>query len=224
MFRNNKILFSIVVFMGLVIIALLAAYIFIPAPDRSDGQSQSDTWAVYRSDKYGFEIKYPPDWTVAVDEEFEPKINIYKKDETTAPPFIHHHNVTQVSIFPKGIGTEGVDGETVPSDIDFLEVTAQSIDFLLEDGARWGTYATFENRPPSWESFGFVWASARIEDSFSECVLNGEILPMERCDLGVDRPAGANIVLRGKMDPAERDVEKQILETFRFLRGENGEN
>jgi hypothetical protein len=223
--RKNKLLLSLVVFMGFVAMALLLVYVFVPAPERSARPALSEDWVTYTSDKYGFEIEHPADWIVAVgDEGFEPKINIYKKEETAKPPFIHHNNVTQVSLFPKGIGTEGVDGETATSTVKFGEQTSQAIDFILEGGQRWATYATFTspNRPGSWNDFGFVWASVEVKDPSSECVLDGTVLSMEKCGLG-DRPDGARIILRGSMDVKERETEERILETLRFFQSRDAQ-
>jgi hypothetical protein len=214
--NNRKVAITIVVILGLVIIGLLAALIFLPAPDRASPTGPLPGWQTYTDDKYDFEIQYPSDWTVAVSDEIEPKINLYKKGGSPNLPFTHHSNVTQVSIFPKGIGTEGVDGEMATSTVKFAEPTSQSIDFLLKGGARWATYATFAKRPSSWPAFGFVWASVEVEDPSSECVLDGKTAPIERCDLG-DRPAGAHIVLSGRMNSGDRTTEERVLSTFRFL-------
>jgi hypothetical protein len=217
--RKNKLLLLVPISLGLVVVALLLVYIFVPAPDRSAKPISTSDWATYTNDKYGFEIKHPADWIVAVnDEDFEPKINIYKKDETAKPPFIHHNNVTQVSFFPKGIGTEGVEGETTTSTLKFQQQTTQSIDFLLDGVVHWATYATFaaSGRPASWNDFGFVWAGVEVKDPSSECVLDGNVLPIEKCDLG-DRPAGAHVVLKGSIDLREREIEENMLETFTLL-------
>lgn len=224
--NNRKTAITIVVILGLVIVALLAAFILIPAPDRSANPTSADGWVTYTSDKYGFRIQHPADWIVAVsDEDFEPKINIYKKDEAAKPPFIHHNNVTQVSIFPKGIGTEGVEGETAVSKVKFAEQTTQSIDFLLDGGARWATYATFDpsGRPAAWNDFGFVWAGVEVEDPSNDCVLDGNVLPIEKCDLGNDRPAGAHIVLRGRINSKDRETEERILKTLEFSQEQDAE-
>lgn len=222
--RNLKILVG---FMTLVVVGLILAIIFVPAPKRSEAPSPGippSDWVTYRSAKYGFEIKHPADWTVAVHEGAEPKINIYKKAEAAKPPFIHHNNVTQVSVFPKGIGTEGVEGETATSTIKFLEPTARSTDFLLADGSRWATFTAFKTPPASWEGFGFVWASVQVDESSTECMLNNEYLPMEKCDLGIERSPDAKIVRSGKINADDRRIEERMLESLIFwqasVRGE----
>lgn len=219
---NRKLVF-LVAFLGLLIVGLLLAIILIPAPDRSADPGASADWVTYRSEKYGFEVQHPADWIVAVSDESEPKINIYKGGERefgsveARPPFIHHHNVTQVSFFPKGVGTEGVEGETATSAVKFAEPTSQSMDFLLAGGVRWATYATLAEPPASWEPFGFIWASVQVRNFSTECVLDDEVLPLERCDLGVDRPEGARIVLRGDVIPGDRAIEERMLGTFRKI-------
>ncbi|OGY97859.1 MAG: hypothetical protein A2855_02180 [Candidatus Liptonbacteria bacterium RIFCSPHIGHO2_01_FULL_57_28] len=213
---SNRKLWSLVIGLGVVIVGLLLAYIFVPVPDRSGRQTVPADWVTYHSAKYGFEVRHPADWTVAVTEGVEPKINIYKMGEMAKPPFIHHNNVTQVSIFPKGVGTEGVDGETTTSTVKFAEPVEQATDFILSDGSRWATYVTFDKRPASWEPFGFVWASVQVNDPSSECVLDGQVLPLNQCDLG-DRPEGAKMVLGGTINKADRGIEEHILATLRFV-------
>ncbi len=173
-------------------------------------------WTVYQNQDYGFEISYPLDWTVAVDNtQFEPKINIYKKSETAKLPFTHHNDVANVSIFPKGIPSEGVLGTTGTSTISFKEEPAQAFDYVLQNGEHWATYATFKNSPAGWEPFGFVWARASVRDHVQKCLIDGKESAIDRCfSLG---EAGAQVTDTGTVAQDERAVEVKILESFHFL-------
>lgn len=216
--NNRKVAITTVVILGLIIVGLLAALIFVPAPDRSGTAGPGADWVTYRNDTYNFEIQHPADWIVTVsDEDFEPKINIYKENETAKPPFIHHSQVTHVSIFPKGVGTEGVESDMATSTVKFAEPVQNSIDFFIAGGTPWATYTTFKKIPSSWDSFGFVWAGVKIENPSSDCVVKEESVPMEDCDLGQARKPGAHIVLKGRVDAADRALEERMLATFHFL-------
>lgn len=107
--KNNfwKIIIELVILIGL----LAGGWFFIRNKPTKENEKNNQTqnqetekWEIYRNEKYGFEIKYPAEWQVyAPDNSYSPIINVYK---TGNPPFTHHSNVTQVSIFPEGEGNK----------------------------------------------------------------------------------------------------------------------
>ena len=130
------------IIIAIIIVAAGAGYYFIiwennqqtdqPTPQAPD---DNDDWVTYTNNQYDFTLSHPPDWEVA---EFTSGlvlgINIYKPDVSTttlSQPLIHHDNATFVGIFPDGIGTEGILGQTRNSSINFREDTTQAFDYVL---------------------------------------------------------------------------------------------
>lgn len=178
-------------------------------------------WQSYYSPTYGFEVKYPSDWEVFEGDLYgTPAINIYKtktgQDEDKALPLSHHSSGTHVSIFPKGVPTEGVLGENHSSKFSFDEETKNAIDFTLAGGMPWASYLNFKNPPSSWEPFGFVWLSLEIINLKEECIspTNEIVSPSINCfDV-----SGAQFVRSGKVSAEDRLIEERILSTFHFVR------
>lgn len=187
-----------------------------PAPN---GPAETN-WIAYENDAFGFKIMHPSDWVVheAPDNEIMPAFNIYPAsyESSLTPrdlPLIHHSDTPNVSIFPNGVPTEGVFGDTVESNVEFTEKPERAIDFVLENGDRWATFAGFSNGPDLWESFGFVWAKAEINNYSAVCVRDGKERPVESCDfLGSDD----KIIHRGAVDGKMRAIQVRILESFEF--------
>src|SRR3989344_9530509 len=91
----------------LITIVIIVVVLFVIRMVYQNKKDITADWKVYKNEKYGLEIKHPPDWQIYASKnpyDYDDIINIYK---TGKPPFTHHSNVTQVSIFPKGLATEG---------------------------------------------------------------------------------------------------------------------
>lgn len=173
-------------------------------------------WRTYTNTQYGFEIRYPDDWEVRFfDDTYMAAINVYKKSEPGTFPLTHHSPVTQVSIFPKGVPTEGVASQSQKSTLVLQETPAEQIDMVLADGTVWGTFASgFPARPSSWEEWGFIWAAAKVFNGATECYRGGQAIDESKCDpLG-----GDEIHIRGEIRREDRDTVERIARTFRFLR------
>lgn len=192
-------------------------WVFSQIPEKSqDTVSDSATRQEYRNEEYGFVVQYPSDWNVAAfppgTEGPEPKFNIYPSIVTEEPPFTHHSGVTQVSIFPEGIATEGVFGETrsVSQQIEGADVR----EFVLDDGTPWAVMVTdFPDAPAPWETWGFLWASAEIQDVTIEC-MEGEVsVSVENCS----PPATGTLVRRGTVDEDTWNTIEAILDSFEFF-------
>lgn len=175
----------------------------------------TNTWETYTNNEFNFSIAHPADWEVAEFPEHPaaPLFNIYKPTGEN-PPFTHHSEVVQVSVYPHGFPTEGVLAQHASSTVSFSEETNKAHDFLLKNGDVWGTFATFSNPPASWKPFGFVWARATIMNKEVLCFRDGEeITNMNMCD-----PLfGDTIIHEGSVNKKERAIEKEVLESFTFI-------
>lgn len=204
-------------FFIIVLAALVSGGYFIYSQKQAaQPQTPPSDWITYKNEKYNFEIMHPKEWEVFVsDTDLDPKINIYKKSETAKPPFIHHNDVANVSIFPSGVATEGVLGTTTHSNVTFSVSTNQAIDYVLQNSDRWATLATFKDAPKSWKEYGFIWSRAHIENHIQTCTLNGAIVAVDRCH-ALGEP-GAILTDTGTVDKNERMIETQMLASFRFV-------
>jgi hypothetical protein len=161
-------------------------------------------------------MKYPSDWEVReVNENFFVGVNFYKKSQTGLRfPLTHHSDATQVSVFPRGIPTEGVSGENRDSTFALPVQAEKNKEFFLSDGTVWARYfAGFKTRPSSWDEFGFIWTGLRIEDGKTTCLRNNQEVSQDQCNsLGGDQ-----IIRFGKVNSEDKAVEEKMLRSFRFL-------
>lgn len=220
---TNKNKLSILPF---IIIALASIAVFVitipyePVPRSKD----EIAWKTYINEKYGFKIDYPAEgWAVfESDTEIEPKFNFYRLSETSGvitEPLIHHSTFSHVSVFPQGIGTEGIFGKSRPSTLQFLEETRGAIDFILENGDVWGTYVPLEKpshpKRNMWNDFAFLFANARPDNFIMACLKpDGKETSETECDL---MAGNDTLIRRGNVDPALRQIEEKMLRSFQFI-------
>jgi uncharacterized protein YkuJ len=210
-----------------VLIILLAifglAYYFYSQQDSGDtgnggdGNGQEITWVTYRNAEYNFELEYPSTWAVAEFDDIPLAINIYDPETvagTLAQPLIHFSNATFVGIFPDGVGTEGVLGQTQTSEIDLDAVNGVAVDYLLEDGKPWATFAKFEEYPNSWNISNYAWGAVRLNNLEMFCAVNGVPQGSETCELPM--PDGAEQIRRADINEQDRQIVVRILESIRF--------
>ena len=215
--------------LGVLVIFLIAVGIFIYVvydADRKDRLSSEEEpksemvdttgWNVFESETYGFRLRYPDGWRVASfpDHEIAPTFNIYPENIEESGPFTHHSDIPHVSVFPKGVPTEGIFGESKKSEVLFQEEALEMRDFVLVDGEVWATLAglSFTDRPLTWTESGFIFARARIANLETICLRDGVPVSEEVCD-----PLfGDTIVREGNVDSFERAIERAILESFQF--------
>lgn len=158
------------------------------SPDPVDNVDTS-SWSTFTSDKYNFEIDYPVnDWNMAVkpDDRLAPKFSFYIKPAgvPVKAPFDHFANITHVSVYPEGIPTEGLIGQTTDLEGDWGEnISDESRLYLLEDGTPFAAYIKFNEKPDSWNGSGFAWARLKADNFESVCFQDGvEMEPNDQCD------------------------------------------
>ncbi|MDP3725958.1 MAG: hypothetical protein Q8R36_02045 [bacterium] len=183
-------------------------------------------WQTYTSQTFGFSVNIPPDWIVVEfpNDEIAPRVNMYparqKKSLASTKsgiehitPITHHSPVLNISVFPQGVPTEGFLGEFIPSDISFGEETTVAHDFVLKDGSRFATFASFKNVPASWNESGFVWGYALKKSTRTECLRGETKIKIDACDPFT----GDTIIHSARMSKKDREIEKMILSTFKFI-------
>jgi hypothetical protein len=208
---------NIIIFLAALGALALLGYFLFQIPGNGISQNpitDEGSWQTYTSEKYGFQVSYPENWQVSVDEKI-PGIHIYKKGETKPDNLTHHTVFTHVSIYPEGIGTEGVQGQLATSTVHAALETNSLFDYVLKDGKRWATFLSFTDVPKSWQPWGFLFARVKIDNEKAVCINKGKELPVDQCDIGVEF-IGSQIVRTGTIDEADRTIEEKILESFRF--------
>lgn len=174
------------------------------------------SWQTYTDTDYQFAIAYPKNWKIAKDNfAGSPRITLYDPTQTggATPPFTHHSDAVHVSIFPRGLPTEGISGETAPTSVQIGEILNQGTDFILKDKTPWATMLTFQNAPASW-SGGFVWANAIVQNLDITCLRGEQFVPYEQCDV-----LTGDVYMRdGSVEPSIRATEVHMLESLHFIR------
>ncbi len=201
------------------IVASIVGYFLITRknPSPTETPVATEGWVTYTNEKYGFAIDHPKDWIVSEnDSTLDPKFNIYKKTTTAKPPFTHHNDLANVSIFPHGVATEGVLGSIGTSTVKIAEPINRAIDYILQNGDHWATLVSFEDIPAGWKEYGFVWARATVNNHIQKCTLDGVEVVVDRCH-ALGEP-GAVLTDAGNVNQEERAIEEKILGSFRFIK------
>lgn len=203
------------------VVIVLGGYALLSNTDKTGNEdpSNEEEWVTHQNSKYKFSIDHPSDWLVWEGEQFgTPIVNIYKKGASQQPPYIHHSNVTQVSIFPNGVPTEGVNVESTTTQITLASPATIGLDFLLGDKTAFATmFSGFTTKPSSWNTFGFIWASVEIPDLKQYCISDGvehELALEEVCETLGREPE--TLVYRGSINKDDREIETKMLESFTF--------
>lgn len=177
-----------------------------------------NNWKVYKNETYGFELEFPATWQVYEDlEDFSPVINIYNPEFNSKPPYDHFSNISNFSIFPKGIPTEGVATKSIQlneNNLKFNNEFENANNFVFQNGQVWATFINPKNMNENWKPWGFIWLKAKIENEEFICFRNGIEISIEQCDtLG----GGDQLEVRGEIDNEIRKTELKILESFKKI-------
>jgi hypothetical protein len=192
-------------------------------PEKATATS-SDTipraWNIYENRRFGFRIRYPTEgWTISKspNHELTPRFSIHKDKKDTElleEPLDHHATGTYVGIYPHGIPTEGVMGEYgTTTKIDFDPQVKAVKSYTLADESVWGTYAQFHDAPSVWESHGFVWGQAAIQNRNTYCTKNGQQVPARTCDVML----GDTLIREGDLNSRDQATVAKILASFTFI-------
>jgi hypothetical protein len=185
-----------------------------PAGTTIDSVAKNN-WKTYENKNYGFSIDFPSNWKVYeyYKNDF-PIINLYKQEFRLTPPFDVFSEVNQISIFPKGLPTELVSGETQESDMIFNFEASRATDYLLSNGQVWATYIVPEKINKKWEDWGFIWISNKIDNKNNFCTRNNTVISFEECN-----PYNGDIFkTSGKIDQDIKKIQDEILQTFKILK------
>jgi len=189
------------------IVAVFAVFYDSDVKESTRGiEFNTEEWRTYTSEEFNFEIRHPVQWKVS--ESYvgvAPMITIHKAviDVEEEPPFDHFANATHVSIYPKGIPTEGVSAPREEASVK-LSNTNKANDLLMENGEVFASYYTFEV-PSSWEPWGFLFARTRIENLETTCTGDCDVL------------FGDVVMRSGVISERDRDIIEVILQTFKFI-------
>ncbi len=198
--------------------AQVCAYTCEQIPTESE-EIDTSTWEEFINGAYQFSLKYPEDeWNNYQDvaDELGPKFNFYIKPAGTPLnlPLDHFANVNHVSVYPEGVPTEGVFGQTKDFDFDIgMEVTEDSKIYLLEDGTPFAAYIKPADYPESWAETGFIWISLKIDDLDTDCIRDGEEINYEECEPF----SGDQIIRSGSVDEELWKKQKEVVKSFTFF-------
>ncbi len=173
----------------LIIIAIFIGYKLLQKEETPEPESINiSDWQTLTSEQYNFQLKYPAmDWntTKAPDDELSPKYNLYIKPAGVPvdDPFTHFANITNISVFPHGIPTEGLIGETRAVRGGWGgNIATSSRVYTLKDGTPFAAYLQFKRTPESWNDSGFVWVRLKLDNMDTTCYKNGEEISDEKCN------------------------------------------
>lgn len=197
-------------------------------PDKNENNINLRT---YTNDEFNFKLQYPSGWRITennIGGNF-PVINLYPSQYDgilDIPANVHAPaEVTYISIFPKGYGTELPSGESIvlsetelALDLDFNLNRQETTLFQLENGDTWSYMLVAENAATSWQN-GFIFAQINTNNFSATCYQKntGEEIPMEDCD----PMTGDRIVRRGEKDQESAAEMEAILESFQFTNEQN---
>jgi hypothetical protein len=192
--------------------------------DSDKSQIDTSDWKTFESEEYGFSLKYPSDWNMeaAPNNEIAPKFNFYIKPSGVPvdAPFNHHANISNVSVFPEGIPTEGLLGESQPLIPGYkVNFKNTSKTYVLEDGTFFASYIQLQSTPDSWNESGFVWNRLRVENLEEKCLREGEVVTDDQCQVlgGDDR-----IVRSGSVNEKLWRVQQAVINSIEFTEDEGG--
>lgn len=212
---------KIIILTIVLVLGMIIYFYYVPKDSDSGQVPDNQDLKTFVSEDYSFSVNYPDNWEQFVyRNDISPKINIYKlqaMEDEDQLPFDHFANRTNTSIFPKGIPTENLFGQNISvaeSDINFsYELTDDSRVYVLENGQPFAAYLKPANRPDSWNSSGFIWVRATINNPETRCERQGEIIPREDCD---PLTMGDNLIWNGQVNNEDWQEAVSVANSFEF--------
>ena len=216
-YLNSSILWPVFFMSGLILIVILPVLFLGPRAGDIEIENRDD-WKVYVSEEFGFRFEYPPDWRVVdlsrggVVPSFHVLPPGVKEEEGLV--ITPHTNKSNVSVYPEGYPIEGFTGRSIVSVVSFSEAVEESVDFYLSDDEDWATMIIPERDPQGWNEYGFLWSRASVDNYRVFCFDNKEEINRDLCEPSL----GHEVVHEGSVDKKERVIQKEILESFSFIR------
>lgn len=181
----------------------------------------------YTSDSYYFKLNYPRNWLVSENENdtLTPIINFYqnRNQPLEFPLSIHTMaEVSHISLFPKGLGTEFPMGTTLNLNqyiydlpVFFSLNKEESVLFLLATSQVYGYFLKPASPPPGWNEDGFIFAQIAVDGFSLACFdsITGEEKPPQECDTF----EGDRLDKYGELRQTARDELFKILTSLKFF-------
>ncbi len=178
-------------------------------------------WITYENSDYNFSIEFPKGWAVATGtlSTGDPAITVYKAKTASDTPQVYspQDRVSHVSVYPLGVATEGITAKTKSSKVIVPVPQAFAKDYVLKSGKAWATEVKFDKYPKTWNSSGFVFARAVVEEE--ELIYMRGDTEIEQYEF--DPNTGDHIERIGFIDSKIRSVEEEILRSFKFINTDN---
>lgn len=211
-------------FVGLVVVAIGTYWLFgqsaEPGNSNENGTQNGITTdmlpEVISVDRYNLTLRFPSSWRTATSSlpGDIPAVNTYVPEIGTSPPYTHHDNVTNVSVFPNGIPTEGLFAKWHELDFDPGFAATSSRVFTLEDGTPFAAFIRPLNPPGSWGQAGFIWMRVRVNNLATRCFdATSTLIPDERCN---PLASGHEVRWSGTVDTSRWQEAQQILRSITF--------
>ncbi len=203
-----------------------------PAPEAAEPTTDErrDTTVEYRNEKWAVLLEHPPSWTATATSEDAPlqAINVYRDEalRSAALPLTIHApaGISHVSVYPLGWGTEFPPGAMRelgtaddPPAVSFAVNSKESTVLELASGEAWGWFLRPSEPPASWSPAAFLFAQVAVDELEMRCFdrESGEPKGPDACD-----PLfGDRVERHGTLDPAERALVVEVLESIRFESG-----
>lgn len=178
----------------------------------------------YQNDDFGFGLQLNPSWEILESEEDgNPIINIYKKDNSSQPPYAIHENaeIGFISILPEGLPVDGLSGQSVnllhydnnPFKLDAID-EKESLVYLLEDGNAYAFYIHLKEEPENWKNYGGIFIHPRVANFKGICYdENGNEKALEDCD---EFGGSDSIKFSGEVDMQQMQDLIEIMNSFQF--------
>lgn len=188
-------------------------FVFEESPTASNAR---EGWRLYEEALYNVSFEYPQGWVVATGtlSTGDPVISISKATEASNADQVYStlDTVPHVSIYPRGVASEGLWSKMEESGIVFEIEGMSALDYILGSGRPWATMVSFETYPESWNEFGFAFARLPIVE---------ENIVYMRGDTTIEQyefdPFAGDVVERnGIIDTGLRAVQEEILRSIRF--------
>lgn len=215
--NNNFVIISLI----LIAVAVTSVWMFGDTFKTVEDSSEFkyDEWKTFTSEEFSFSIKCPEDWQYSIDTErpFAPMFSFFIPNDDIGDdgPFDHHYvGIDHVSVYPYGIPTEGVFGQTISVSEDWRsDITRESSLYVLEDNTPFAAYLRFEQVPESWEDWGFVWVRSIVEDEQVVYLVDGEEVDRLVDPLGDPR---VEVVRRGEVNKDAWNILRKVVESIEF--------